>query len=892
MKQVINNLQLDNKKVSKLLFIVSLFFSLLIGILLSYNLDFTSNYNLLFESDTSRVIWDISEFIGPHYRASVHPLFVLFMQPIYFFIKTIVVNKMLTIIVLSSIASSLSVVFIYKILSLFTDNIKLKIVVSLCYLFSFSNYVFTASIEVYNFATLFLIILWYFFIKKYKENNFDRKFYIIIVLLGIASIGFTITNFVIFLIVLFILLITKKVKFYKIIGIALMVIISTIYLSYAQYLIWPETPFILKNDLTKENTYIDYNINQQKINNVINYDFYKPILSSNLDIEVTSGYQYTYNNYMLVFKDNNFINNVVTTLFYLMLLVLLIRNFKKELFINIGLTIALLFNIVLHTIYGNTESFLYSMHFIYLIFIILRINLVNEKNINIKKICIIFLTILFLLEIVNNTKVFFQIIDITKHILNSNYYFANLGYICIVLAILLISCVFYIIRIGIKNIKKYKNDNKQSYLIKFISCSLLIEVIFIMLEIPLKLNIPWLPNKSGEVSEEQRINYLYSDLEKKYPNEIITLKEYTNEYNTFLRRYTPLKNDKLNDSTYYFFGMGNRKKLVFLENGLLDLDSNNYLYQFDVKDYKIIPNIYTVIIETFNGEYIKIYEDNLGVHYNTNDIDIIIEGTDSYIDLYDFNNQEYSNIKKVLYSEILFNIKDSVIYPNILVYNKPWYRDAALASMVLKQTNNTNLISPWVSNITEIYDYQNNNMAEVDNLGELLYIISTQEEYNNDLIAKIEVEAKRLASVNPEGYYLNGYTDFSIKPLYQNLWYKLGIESIGGVFEFDISSISDEYGVLTWWSNHNRDIKYHKYTSYDFPYLQMASYHKLEKGKFVVNKDLYPLSWEANASEANYQNMHILDDYYVKSRISPTHVWAASEMLLFLLDETGDLTIF
>ena len=55
-----------------------------------------------------------------------------------------------------------------------------------------------------------------------------------------------------------------------------------------------------------------------------------------------------------------------------------------------------------------------------------------------------------------------------------------------------------------------------------------------------------------------------------------------------------------------------------------------------------------------------------------------------------------------------------------------------MACMVLKQTNNTDLVSKWISSIDKIYDEQNFGIKEVDNLGELLYMISTQENKNDD----------------------------------------------------------------------------------------------------------------------------------------------------------------
>ena len=80
------------------LFIFSCFYLVLLGLLLSYNYHVTDNYNLLFDADTARVVQDATEVVAEHYRADVHPLFILIIQPIVHFISGIVHNKILAII--------------------------------------------------------------------------------------------------------------------------------------------------------------------------------------------------------------------------------------------------------------------------------------------------------------------------------------------------------------------------------------------------------------------------------------------------------------------------------------------------------------------------------------------------------------------------------------------------------------------------------------------------------------------------------------------------------------------------------------------------------------------------------------------------------------------------
>ena len=264
---------------------------------------------------------------------------------------------------------------------------------------------------------------------------------------------------------------------------------------------------------------------------------------------------------------------------------------------------------------------------------------------------------------------------------------------------------------------------------------------------------------------------------------------------------------------------------------------------------------------------------------------------DKKVNLYDFSNQKYQNIKKELYGELLFNIKNEVIYPNIIVYEKPWYRDAALTCMVLKQTNNTDLIDEWVNNITDIYDLQNANVKEPDNLGELLFILSTQENKNEELIDRIEEEAEMIATSNKDGYYLYGQTDFGNQYLYQNLWYKLGIESVGREFKFDLSNIpEDSYSKMAWWSDYRVNDRIDNNPSEDYPYLSYAEYHKTKKESIPINISIYPMSWEKNASEAKYENYDTIDEIMHYENISQLHSWSTSELLLLLLDDTNNLS--
>lgn len=56
-----------------------------------------------------------------------------------------------------------------------------------------------------------------------------------------------------------------------------------------------------------------------------------------------------------------------------------------------------------------------------------------------------------------------------------------------------------------------------------------------------------------------------------------------------------------------------------------------------------------------------------------------------------------------------------------------------------------------------------------------------------------------------------------------------------------------------------------------------------EKRGPLGNRD-YPLSWEANASQADYKRMNRISPLYSEQKLSVPHTWHAAEMFLRLLE--------
>jgi hypothetical protein len=76
--------------------------------------------------------------------------------------------------------------------------------------------------------------------------------------------------------------------------------------------------------------------------------------------------------------------------------------------------------------------------------------------------------------------------------------------------------------------------------------------------------------------------------------------------------------------------------------------------------------------------------------------------------------------------------------------------------------------------------------------------------------------------------------------------------------------------------------------SLSYPYLNWACdhFHGLKRSP-IGNRD-YPLTWEKDASAANYAGMAIISDEYRQQRLATPHTWHAAEVFLYLLEQKSD----
>jgi hypothetical protein len=58
---------------------------------------------------------------------------------------------------------------------------------------------------------------------------------------------------------------------------------------------------------------------------------------------------------------------------------------------------------------------------------------------------------------------------------------------------------------------------------------------------------------------------------------------------------------------------------------------------------------------------------------------------------------------------------------------------------------------------------------------------------------------------------------------------------------------------------------------------------QMKKVSPISNQD-YPLTWEIQASQADYSGMKLIDPAYAQQKTAAPHTWHAAEICLYLLE--------
>ena len=71
----------------------------------------------------------------------------------------------------------------------------------------------------------------------------------------------------------------------------------------------------------------------------------------------------------------------------------------------------------------------------------------------------------------------------------------------------------------------------------------------------------------------------------------------------------------------------------------------------------------------------------------------------------------------------------------------------------------------------------------------------------------------------------------------------------------------------------------------DYPYLTWAEAHSVSQAVGPISDRDYPLTWEAKASQAVYEEMSRIDVQFTRIKLCVPHTWHAAEMFLAIQDK-------
>jgi hypothetical protein len=337
-------------------------------------------------------------------------------------------------------------------------------------------------------------------------------------------------------------------------------------------------------------------------------------------------------------------------------------------------------------------------------------------------------------------------------------------------------------------------------------------------------------------------------------------------------------------------GMGSkRRKLLYVQGGrLLDAWTLETVQRWEVLSERLEPSEYRVTLVDRKGNEVAIFEDEEGVWLKEGEhVEMLSAG--ERVHLPRFEGHPFAPWLRALHAELLVNITPFGPVPNLWVYPRPWYRDAAMVLMCLERTGNLHLVEPWVMGLRHVFD-RNNGCEEPDNIGQVLYMVSLFGAKKHPIVER----ALKAIDKFRRGDHIVGLTDFAEHPVYQTKWLKFGLRALGLDDPFKIPKVTDPYSALFWMDFRDQHVpcdRFSPQTKRLYPYLAWAEAHFYdEPPPEPLGQVVSPLTWEAKASQAEYWRLEELANAGVISRedvteqVARPHSWHAAEMFLLLYE--------
>lgn len=615
------------RKVSWVLFGIFLLVYLVGGVLLSYNYDFKTNLDLLFSSDSARVIDDYSQIVASHYRITVHPLFLLLMQPIVLLIKGATMNEILAIVLFSAVVGALAVLLMYRFIALFQRSTKTCTILSLIYGFSFAALVFNCSIEVYGVAALALIFLWYQ-VAKVLKHKWGPNTSVWLYVAAVLTLSITITNYVVFLIACLVLLLSKKASFKKLLLINIAAIATVVGLSFYQQVVW-HSPAAITDVLTqaeeKETKFVEIQQPLTMIKNVVKNDYYNLFMTSPPVITLNKASD------VMDFDGVSLAGKILTSVIYLILVVFIFWHRKKDRLINAGLILTLICFSVLHLVYGNDSTFLYALHFLYLIVGLMGINFVDERKKSYPWF-LGFFVLYFVVMLFKNIPAFRVLIGEVAAKINPTFFGGNfdmMGQLMLTMGVIVFVVVFAVIiwrnLRGVVKIK-WKQPVPAKKILAMVVAAYAILTMFIAVEAAAHYQeFFWIDTRPIEFGNSEKAEVMTR--EETFASYKEKIAEYQEKYQEYRENLEEETGDQLPDAVFYVFDEDGQN-IVYVNGELKYGETGDTIARLDVIDQVIVPSEKLVIVNTWNEKYIAVQEDESGVHVYMNGKDGVIKDVD------------------------------------------------------------------------------------------------------------------------------------------------------------------------------------------------------------------------------------------------------------------------
>ena len=331
----------------------------------SFGLDFW------FHSDTARVFWNMSDPASDHGRATVHPLFSLFTTPVVLSLCTILDTDRLSAVrmVIASVAGVWAAMMyvLLRLIGLF----RIDALLFSCLAVFSSSAVFWLSVpETFSFGSVSILFALILLALSTRGRPAGEGFF---VLAGIATLGFTVTNWMVGLAASFLSLPWKKAVRCNVIA-----LLSVAFFSYFQRYFLTYVPFFIGSfdkGFASSSDEVDFLFMKETggpVRILISFFYHSIIMPGIRYADKMNRQNWEILSVQFSQPLSGNIAGIIAGVLWLILLAVGIwamYTVKKDRKIRLGIFLALSGQLALHLIYGD-ETFLYSMHYVPLLIII------------------------------------------------------------------------------------------------------------------------------------------------------------------------------------------------------------------------------------------------------------------------------------------------------------------------------------------------------------------------------------------------------------------------------------------------------------------------------------------------------------------------------------------